>query len=103
MAATNLLTIVHQFVVADKQVIDAVTADGDYTVVFKLSQPQAPFLKNIAMTAFAIASPTVFEANDDALSENPVGTGAFKFVEWKRNDSITLEKNAEYRIGVFRN
>ncbi|MFJ7953794.1 ABC transporter substrate-binding protein [Lysinibacillus sp. NPDC096418] len=87
-----------QFVVGDKQVIDSVTAEGDYALVFKLSQPQAPFLQNIAMAAFAIASPAAFEANDDALSDNPVGTGAFKFVEWKRNDSVTLEKNPDYRI-----
>ncbi|MFJ7737599.1 ABC transporter substrate-binding protein [Lysinibacillus sp. NPDC097287] len=87
-----------QFVVGDKQVIESVTAEGDYTVAIKLSQPQAPFLQNLAMTAFAIASPAVFEADDDKLSESPVGTGAFKFVEWKRNDSVTLEKNAEYRI-----
>ena len=75
-----------QFVVGDKQVIESVTAEGDYTVVFKLSQPQAPFLKNLAMSPFAIASPTVFEADDEALSTKPVGTGPFKFVEWKRND-----------------
>ena len=87
-----------QFVVGDQQVIESVTAEDDYTVVFKLSQPQATFIKNIAMTAFAIASPAVFEADDDALSEKPVGTGPFTFVEWKRNDSVTIEKNPEYRI-----
>ena len=31
-------------------VIESVTADGDYTVVFKLTRAQAPFLKNIAMS-----------------------------------------------------
>ena len=87
-----------QFVVGDKQVIESVTAEGDYTVVFKLSQPQAPFLKNLAMSPFAIASPTAFEADEEGLSANPVGTGPFKFVEWKRNDSITIEKNEDYYI-----
>jgi ABC-type transport system substrate-binding protein len=87
-----------QFTVGGKQVIESVTADGDYTVIFKLAQPQAPFLKNLAMSAFAIASPTAFEKNDDALKDHPVGTGPFKFVEWKRNDSITIEKNPDYRI-----
>ncbi|WP_249727608.1 ABC transporter substrate-binding protein, partial [Bacillus paralicheniformis] len=33
-----------QFVVRDKHVIESVTAEGDYKVVFKLSKPQAPFL-----------------------------------------------------------
>ena len=27
---------------------------------------------------------------------NPVGTGPFKFVSWKENDSIVLEKNPDY-------
>ena len=77
-------------------VIESVTAEGDYTVIFKLTRAQAPFLKNIAMSPFAIASPTAFEAAGDKYGDSPVGTGPFKFVEWKRNDSITIEKNEEY-------
>jgi peptide/nickel transport system substrate-binding protein len=79
-----------------QDIIKTVTAADDYTVVFELSRPQAPFLKNIAMSAFAIASPTAFESAGDAFGDNPVGTGPFKFVEWKRNDSITVEKNPDY-------
>ena len=79
-------------------VIDSVTADGDSTVVIKLKRPQAPFLKNLAMSPFGIASPTAFEKHGDKFTENPVGTGPFKFVEWKRNDSVTIEKYEDYRI-----
>lgn len=79
-------------------VIESVTATGDYEVEFKLKRPQAPFLKNLAMSSFGIASPTAFEAAGDKFGDDPVGTGPFKFVEWKRNDSITLEKNEEYWV-----
>ena len=77
----------------ESHVIESVTADGDYTVVIKLKRPQAPFLKNIAMDMFAIASPTAFEEQgDNDFERNPVGTGPFQFVDWKPNDSITIEK-----------
>ena len=81
-----------------EDVIKDVVAEGDYTVVFTLSRPQAPFLKNIAMSPFGIASPTAFEKDGAAFGDNPVGTGPFKFVDWKRNDSITIEKFDEYWV-----
>lgn len=77
-------------------IITDVKADGDYTVIFTLSRPQAPFLKNLAMSPFGIASPTAFEAAGDKFGDNPVGTGPFKFTDWKRNYSITIEKNPDY-------
>ena len=77
-------------------VIESVTADGDHTVIIKLTRPQAPFLKNIAMNMFAIASPTAFEKGDDQFERNPVGTGPFQFVEWKPNETITIQKFDDY-------
>lgn len=79
-------------------VIESVTAVGDYEVEFKLKRPQAPFLKNLAMSSFGIASPTAIEEKGDKFGDEPVGTGPFKFVEWKRNDSITIEKFEDYYI-----
>ncbi|HLR72934.1 MAG TPA: ABC transporter substrate-binding protein [Pseudogracilibacillus sp.] len=81
----------------DEHVIESVEAADDYTVEITLKRPQAPFLKNIAMDMFAISSPAAIEEHgDDDYESNPVGTGPFKFVEWKRNDSITIEKNEDY-------
>ncbi|WP_019413452.1 ABC transporter substrate-binding protein [Paenisporosarcina sp. TG20] len=77
-------------------VIESVTAEGDNTVIFKLKRPQAPFLKNIAMSPFGIASPTAFEKDGDKFTDNPIGTGPFKFVEWKKNETITIEKYTDY-------
>ncbi|MYL65356.1 ABC transporter substrate-binding protein [Bacillus hwajinpoensis] len=77
-------------------VIESVTAKDDYTVEFKLKRPQAPFLKNIAMSPFAIASPDALEKQGDKFGENPVGTGPFVFDQWNRNDKIVLNKNEEY-------
>lgn len=77
-------------------VIKEVKALDEFTVQFTLVRPQAPFLKNLAMSPFGIASPTAVEKFGEKFRENPVGTGPFKFVEWKPNDKIVLEKNDEY-------
>lgn len=78
-------------------VIESVVAEGDSTVVITLKRPQAPFLKNIAMSMFAISSPTAYEEQgDDDFESNPVGTGPFQFTEWKRNDSITIDRFDDY-------
>ena len=79
-------------------VIDSVEATGDYEVTFTLNRPQAPFLKNIAMSPFGIASPTALEEAGDTFGDNPVGTGPFQFVSWNRNDTVTVEKFDDYYI-----
>lgn len=77
-------------------VIKEVKAVDAKTVVFTLFRPQAPFLKNIAMSPFGIASPAALEKYGADFMKNPVGTGPFKFVEWKEGDRIVIEKNPEY-------
>nr|WP_018885077.1 ABC transporter substrate-binding protein [Paenibacillus massiliensis] len=80
----------------DSRVIKEVKAVDEHTVQFTLNQPQAPFLQNIAMSSFGIASPTAVKEKTTNFKSEPVGTGPFVFKEWKRNDSITLEKNPDY-------
>ncbi|WP_442602264.1 ABC transporter substrate-binding protein [Paenibacillus sp. KN14-4R] len=80
----------------DNRVIKEIKAVDNLTVQFILNKPQAPFLQNIAMTFFGIASPKAIKDNKEKYKDNPVGTGPFIFKEWKRNDSITLEKNKDY-------
>ncbi|QHJ71958.1 ABC transporter substrate-binding protein [Planococcus halotolerans] len=79
-------------------VIESVEATGDYEVTFTLKRPMAPFLKNLAMSPFGIASPTAFEEQGDAFGDNPVGTGPFQFVEWNRNDTVRIEKFDDYWV-----
>ncbi|MBL4953573.1 ABC transporter substrate-binding protein [Neobacillus sp. OS1-32] len=77
-------------------VIKEIKALDDHTVQFILKRPQAPFLKNLAMSMFGIASPAALKKYGDDFRKNPVGTGPFKFVEWKANDRIVIEKNPDY-------
>ncbi|MHB0882118.1 ABC transporter substrate-binding protein [Paenibacillus sp. SEL1] len=78
------------------RVIKEVKAVDANSVQFTLNKPQAPFLQNIAMPSFSISSPKAIQEKKADFKSNPVGTGPFVFKEWKRNDTITLEKNPNY-------
>jgi len=80
----------------DKSVIAKVEAVGSHAVRFTLRQPQAPFLQNLAMFSFAIASPKAVEKWGTEFGKHPVGTSAFKFVEWKPNQEVVLDANPDY-------
>jgi len=66
------------------------------TVKFTLSSPQGPFLNNLAMFVFVFWSPTALEKAGANSCKAPVGTGPYKFVEWKPNESVTLAAFADY-------
>jgi peptide/nickel transport system substrate-binding protein len=72
----------------------------DYTVQFVLSDPSGPFLINMALFSNGIASPASFDKYKTDAFKNPVGTGPFKFVEWVKDDHITLEKNPDWWGGA---
>ncbi|MGD8189000.1 ABC transporter substrate-binding protein [Brevibacillus ginsengisoli] len=77
-------------------VIESVKAVDKQTVEFKLTHAQAPFINNLGMTCFGIASPKALKEEKEKFGEHPVGTGPFIFKEWKREDTITVEKNPNY-------
>ncbi|UOF91293.1 ABC transporter substrate-binding protein [Fodinisporobacter ferrooxydans] len=79
-----------------KAVIKDVKKLDDYTVEIDLAHPSAPFLADLTMAAFSIASPADVKKYNGDIKDHPIGTGPFKFVSWKPNDSITLEKNPSY-------
>lgn len=77
-------------------VIKDVKKVDDYTVEFDLTHAFAPFLADLTMPCFAIASPKDIQDHSGDITQNPVGTGPFKFVDWKQGDSITVAKNTDY-------
>ncbi|SFG65343.1 peptide/nickel transport system substrate-binding protein [Desulfotomaculum arcticum] len=80
----------------EDSIVKSCEKTGDYEVKITLREPSAPFIQNIAMFSFGIASPTALEKYGNDFFKNPVGTGPFKFVEWVPDDRIVLEKNNEY-------
>ncbi len=76
--------------------IESVEAVGEYTVRVTLSEPFAPFLAVLTDRAGIMASPKAIEDGGGRISDKPVGTGPFKFVERVRGENITVEKNEDY-------
>ncbi len=77
-------------------IIQDIIAVDDMTVKFVLKKKEAPFIANLAMDFAGIVSPAAVEKWGEDFPNHPVGTGPFKFVSWKKEDSIVFEKNADY-------
>ena len=60
--------------------LDAVTADNDYDVTFHLKRPQPSFIALLA-SGFSPIYPCHVSPRD--MRSHPIGTGPFKFVEFK--------------------
>ncbi|SFN03967.1 ABC transporter substrate-binding protein [Thermodesulforhabdus norvegica] len=80
-------------------IIDSIEAVDEYTVVFKLKRPEAPFLANLGMDFASIVSPSAVLKYGPDFKSHPVGTGPFKFVKWIKDDRIILEANENYWDG----
>ena len=70
-----------------------VTVNGDHEATFVLENPQAAFLTLLA-SGYSPVYPCHVSSRD--MRTKPVGTGPFKFVEFKGNESMKVAKNPDY-------
>jgi len=70
-----------------------VTTSGDYEVTFNLQRPQ-PALIALLASGWAPIYPCHVSPRD--MRSHPIGTGPFKFVEFKPNEVIRTVKNPQY-------
>src|SRR5467141_1080666 len=70
-----------------------VTTNGDYQVTFRLIRPQASFLAMLA-TGWTPMYPCHVPPAQMRL--HPIGTGPFKFAEFKPNEIIKVARNPDY-------
>lgn len=80
--------------------VSEVTAVDELTVEFKLSEPYAPFLSNLAYPTGLIVSPSAVEEHGSDFGRHPSGTGAFKFEEWEANNRVVVSRNEDYWDGA---
>jgi peptide/nickel transport system substrate-binding protein len=79
--------------------LESIETPDPLTIKLSFAKPY-PFLR-VAFTgstgrAATILSPRAVKEKGKAYGRSPVGTGPFKFVEWKESDFILLERFADY-------
>ncbi len=73
--------------------VNEVTVNGDFEASFNLKRPQ-PALLTLLASGYTPVYPCHVSPGD--MRTKPIGTGPFKFVEFKANESIKLTKNPDY-------
>jgi peptide/nickel transport system substrate-binding protein len=73
--------------------VDKVTANGDYEVTVHLQRPQ-PSLPSLLASGWSSIYPCHVPAAQ--MRVKPIGTGPFKFVEFKQNEGIKVTRNTDY-------
>ncbi len=73
--------------------LDEVTAKADDEAIFHLHRPQ-PALVTLLASGYSPIYPCHVPPRE--LRSHPIGTGPFKFVEFKPNERITVARNPDY-------
>lgn len=81
--------------------VESIEKVDDYTVKFKLTRPEAPFVANMAMDFASIQSKEYADAMMEAgtpemLNQAPIGTGPFSFVAYQKDAVIRYARNDDY-------
>jgi peptide/nickel transport system substrate-binding protein/oligopeptide transport system substrate-binding protein len=72
--------------------VSGLAAPNDSTVVITLAEPLASFPKLLAMPVASI----VPDSTPADFGQHPIGTGPWKFVEWKHDDYLKFTRNPTY-------
>jgi peptide/nickel transport system substrate-binding protein len=73
--------------------LDEVVTNGDFEVTFRLKRPQPAF---IALLASGFSPVYPCHVPPAEMRQHPIGTGPFKFVEFKPNEQIKVARNPDY-------
>jgi peptide/nickel transport system substrate-binding protein len=76
---------------------DHAEAVDNYTVRVVLREPYAPLLDGLSQVYLGMASPAALDQWGDEYQLHQVGTGPFRFVEYRDRQTLTLERNDSYR------
>jgi len=77
------------------RMVESVTAPDDATVVFRLKEPFASFLWNLARPSVGIV-PRPRDGAQDNPAVHPIGSGPFRFVSSRQDEEVVLEREPDY-------
>jgi peptide/nickel transport system substrate-binding protein len=80
--------------------IEKVVAVDDYTVDIHTSEPVPTLPAKLCFVTLMVSSKQRANVDPSVYVNNPIGTGPFKLVEWKKGDRIVLERNEKYWRGM---
>ena len=72
--------------------VASVDAPDDWTVILHLSKPYASLLWNLSDGAFGV----VPYGSSGTFSQNPIGSGPFRFVSARQDRDVVVERNDNY-------
>ncbi|MDQ3914744.1 MAG: ABC transporter substrate-binding protein [Actinomycetota bacterium] len=78
--------------------IDRVEVVDSHTVNLHLSTPDGGLIG--LLSAVFIQSPSAYESDPQEYARAPVGTGPFRVVEWRQDETITMEAFEDHWEGV---
>lgn len=76
--------------------LEAVQADGDYTVIFKLKKPYSSFIDQTACLGIVPSD----SYDSETFDTMPIGTGPWKVVQYDTAQKIIVEANTDYFNGA---
>ena len=79
--------------------VSRIDTPDDHTAIFHLDNPAPYMMRSFSAYESPMVPMHLLEGQDvksASLANNPVGTGPFKFVEWKKGQYIRLDKNEDY-------
>ncbi len=77
--------------VVDLTQLEIATAVDDYTVEFRLKQPQSTFVHRLITMGIVPR-----HAHGEGYARNPIGSGPYKFVQWDEGQQLIVEANPYY-------
>lgn len=80
-----------------------IQAPDDYTFRVETAEPFAPLFSRL--TGYGIMPKHLLEKDianlkNSEYAKKPVGTGSMKFVEWVKDDHITLQRNPDWKYSI---